>query len=311
MHLLFRHGWMSKRLAPTQPTRRGSFRPRLEGLEDRTLPNASGLPSVVMQYLGTPAGQVFLGEVISQSQSGSPTSNQLAQDAVNAAAAVDVLAALGFSPLPPGSPPTSGPLAPLEFLRSPAGLIYLGETLNSSSGTATESTSTQTLLLAEAGAAALMALGILPHPAGAQGPQGPPGSQGDPGPTGPAGPSSISTFIAYNDSSQTVNEGDDFTFTNTGPSVGSDVTFTAPGTTFTINTAGHYRIDFVIDGMGEQNVVVLQNGTPIPGSTPPYQNGANIVGTVTVAANRNDTISIGSVSGGEFLAAEIVITKLD
>lgn len=308
MHRLFRRGSTSKGLPQTQAKPRESFRPNLERLEDRTLLSVSGLPSAVVSYLGTPAGQVFLGEIISQSQAGTLTNNLAMQDGANATAILDMMTALGWSPLPPGSPPPSGLMAPSQFPRSTAGLIYLGETLSLSSNTATGSTSTQQLLLAEAAAAALAALGFLPQPAGPQGASGP---QGEPGPAGPAGPSSISTFSAYSAEDQNRSGGDLVTFTNTGPSVGNDITFTAPGTTFTINTAGHYRIDFVITDPGEENATILQNGNPIPGSPTLNQYGGNIVGMLTITANRNDTISIDSNGGGTVNGAQIVITKLD
>lgn len=376
--------WKSKGSLEARPKRRGPFQPMLEALEDRTLLNASGLPSAVVNYLGTPAGQIFLGEVISQSQNGPVTNDMLTQDAAKAEATANVLAALGFSPLPPG--PSSGNLAvPVDFLRSTAGFIYTGEVLAQSSDSSAESTSAQTLLRAETAAGILTALGIVPSSTEVQGPTGPPGpmgSTGAPGPIGPTGatgaigafgptgatgaqgpigptgatgdfgptgatgatgnfgptgatgatgatgdlgptgatgatgatgPSSISTFFAYNDGSQTVVNGANVTFTNTGTSVGSDIVFTAPGTAFTILTAGNYRIDFVVDAQGLGPIfAVLQNGTIVPGSTATTQTGGNIVGMATLAANAGDTISIENTgSGGTFFRTEIVLTKLD
>jgi hypothetical protein len=61
------------------------------------------------------------------------------------------------------------------------------------------------------------------------------------------------------------------------------------------------------------SVVVLQNGTAIPGSSTGTVQGGELVGMVTIAANAGDTISIQNTFGATISlnTAQIVITKLD
>src|SRR5262249_12318695 len=97
------------------------IRPRLEGLEDRTLPDASGPPAAAVDFLRTPAGRIFLGQSINQAQSGPISGQTLAQDVANAEVLVNVLTLLNLPALPLG-PPMPGSVSLGDFFRTPAGL---------------------------------------------------------------------------------------------------------------------------------------------------------------------------------------------
>ena len=113
-----------------------SFRPMLEGLEERTLPDASGFSAVAVDFLRTPTGQVFLGEIISQSQGGPISSNPLGQAAGAVPERVDG-PGIALAAAWPADARRSG--VAVEFSRTPAGLIFLGEVLDQSqAGVASE-----------------------------------------------------------------------------------------------------------------------------------------------------------------------------
>src|SRR5262249_44529607 len=129
MRFVVGRGWKSKWLSTSRPKRREQFRPMLERLEDRTLPDASGLPAAAVNFLRTPTGQVVLGELISQAQGGPIVNNPLGQAVVT----VNLLTALGLPPLqPPNLPPLGGLPSSVDFFRTPAGLIFLGQALDQS-----------------------------------------------------------------------------------------------------------------------------------------------------------------------------------
>lgn len=118
------------------------------------------------------------------------------------------------------------------------------------------------------------------------------------GATGATGPSAASAQYAYiyNTSVQAVPMGSDIALdTNGAMSEGFSHTPGTPGVT--VLTAGIYTINFSVLGVNLNQVALLRNGAPIPGTlygtgTGPSQNNGKII----IALNAGDVISLNVVS---------------
>lgn len=322
--------------------RRESFRPRLEGLEERTLPSANPLAD----YLSSPVGQIFLGEVLTQSQNGPVSGDMLAQDMATAQAAFNLLTNMGT---PPGAPP--------GFLQSPIGLIYTGEVLGlSHSDPLTPDQQAQYLLAAQTAFHAFSNLGLTPPapppgpqgptgptgplgpkgdsgptgptgaigptgptgPIGLEGPTGPTGPTGDTGPTGPTGntgptgptgptgdtgptgatgPAGVASTLFATGEPGSLASNADLLIGSYNPQVGNAISVISP-TSYILNNAGIYRVDYVIDTSDSGTVAVTDNGIVMTGSAASSTaTGAPIVGMFTFTAAAGDVITIRNDGG--------------
>ena len=174
-------------------------------------------------------------------------------------------------------------------------------------------------------------------PVGPEGPEGPIGPQGPVGPVGPAGPTgpegkegkegpegkAASLEFGYGYELATVADatvvgGADVPFSNNGPLSG--VTHTAGTTTFTIPTAGSYRIGYRLGytaGVGAQLAIAV-NGT-VDASTPVTLNSSagEVSGEAILTLAAGDIVTLRNNSAIAFtmelapvVGASLVIQRL-
>jgi hypothetical protein len=147
---------------------------------------------------------------------------------------------------------------------------------------------------------------------GATGLAGPAGPTGATGPTGPAGPGgTLSTVSAYNFGNQLTAGGGIVPFPTLNAEVGTDIT--PQPTTFTLNTAGTYRVTYVLqttlmDTSG--TTVVVSNGTV--GMAATFATlalpGAPLVSTATFAAAAGTPISLDNLGPNPLILSFATIT---
>jgi hypothetical protein len=144
------------------------YRPRLEVLEDRTVPSALGSGQDFTSFLSSPAGQFFQMEVVAQGATGGLSAGEVAQDFLLAV----FLGNITTTPGPTGPQGSQGPVGPTgsagaQGAAGPEGPQGL---LGNTGPTGRQG---------------------IQGPQGDTGPTGAAGPQGATGPTGPSGPSGV------------------------------------------------------------------------------------------------------------------------
>jgi hypothetical protein len=160
--------------------------------------------------------------------------------------------------------------------------------------------------------------------AGPAGPRGPAGANGAQGATGPAGTSGLSEYAyVYNLTPQTVAIGADVTFDSNG--IMTPGITHAPGSTgIALTEAGDYKVTFSVSGSEPNQMALVVNGAPVPGTI--YASGAGTqqnsgqaiiaiaAGDVITVRNHQSSAAVGLASpiGGteSNVNASVVIEKL-